>query len=71
MSIEQNIKILCVKNEISLAQLAKRLNMSPQSFNQKLKRESFSLDDLKSIAIVTNCQFDCSFVLASGDKIEL
>lgn len=71
MSIEQNIKILCVKNEISLAQLAKRLDMTPQAFNQKLKRGTFSLDDLKSIAMVSNCQLDCAFVFANGDKIGL
>lgn len=71
MNIEHSIKILCVKNDISLAQLAKRLDMTPQAFNQKLKRGTFYLDDLKSIAMVTNCNFDCSFVLANGDKIEL
>ncbi len=71
MSIEQNIKILCVKNEMSLAQLAKRLDMTPQAFSQKLKRGTFSLDDLKTIAMVSNCQFECAFVFANGDKIEL
>ncbi|MBD5131439.1 MAG: XRE family transcriptional regulator [Clostridiales bacterium] len=71
MNIEQEIKILCVKNDMSLAQLAKRLNMTPQAFNQKLKRGTFSLDDLKSIAMVSNCMLECAFVFANGDRIEL
>lgn len=63
--------MICVKNEISLSQLAKRLDMSPQALNQKLKRGTFSLDDLKTIAIVTNCQLSCAFLFPDGDKLEL
>ncbi len=71
MDIEQVIKMICVKNELNLSQLAKRLNMSPQALSQKLKRGSFSIDDLKTIAIVTNCKFDCAFILSDNEKIVL
>ena len=37
---------------ISQAELARRLGKSPQSFNSKMKRESFTVEDLEKIADV-------------------
>ena len=71
MDIEQGIKVLCVKEEITLTQLAKKLNMSPQALSQKIKRGSFNIDDLKAVASVTHSKFECAFVFANGDKINL
>ena len=41
MKISEQIKALCLANDISIAELARRLGYSPQNFNGKLKRESF------------------------------
>lgn len=71
MEVGQDIKILCAKVGINLAQLAKKLNMSPQALSQKIKRGSFCLDDLKTIALVTDCKLECAFVFPNGDKINL
>ena len=50
MTISEQIKILCVRCNVSEAELARRLGKSPQSFNAKMKRESFTIDDLNEIA---------------------
>ncbi len=71
MDIEQAIKMICINSELNQSQLAQKLNMSPQSFSQKIKRGSFSIDDLKTIAIVTNCKFECAFTIANNIKINL
>ena len=51
MTISEQIKVLCVRQNISLAELARRLGKSPQSFNSKMKKQSFTVD---------NASFACS-----------
>lgn len=36
MTITEQIKILCVRSNVSEAELARRLGKSPQSFNSKM-----------------------------------
>ena len=42
MSISEQIKVLCVRANISNAELARRLGVSPQSLSAKMKRASRS-----------------------------
>lgn len=69
MTISEQIKVLCVRSNISVAELARRTNHSPQSFNGKLKRESFTIEELEAIAEATGSTFERKFVLPSGEKI--
>ena len=52
MTTSEQIKVLCVRSGISLAELARRLNISPQSLSGKIKRDSFTINDLENIADV-------------------
>lgn len=52
-----------------MAELARRLNKSPQAFHQKVKRGGFSLEELNDIALVTGCEFNCAIVFPNGEKI--
>lgn len=69
MTISEQIKVLCVRQNISLAELARRMGKSPQSFNAKLKRCSFTVEELEKIAEVTGVEFERKFILVDGDKI--
>lgn len=69
MTISEQIKILCIRNDISIAELARRLNQSPQNFNSKLKRASFTIDDLENIAFTVGAKFERSFILSNGEKV--
>ncbi len=69
ITISEQIKVLCVRNNISIAELARRLGKSPQSFNSKLKRESFTVKDLQDIADVTGSVFERKFILSNGEEI--
>ncbi len=71
MRIDEQLKILCLKTDISLAELARRLNKTPQAFNQKMKRGNFSLDELSDIAVVLGCELKCEFVCLNGDKVKV
>lgn len=69
MTIVEQIKVLCVRCNMSEAELARRLGKSPQSFNAKMKRASFTIADLDEIADVVGVSFECNFVLTNGEKI--
>ncbi len=69
MNVSEQIKILCIRSNISVSELARRVGTSPQNFNAKLKRETFTISDLEKIAEVVDCTFERRFVLENGDKI--
>jgi transcriptional regulator with XRE-family HTH domain len=69
LKLNEKIRILCVRNKISISELARRLNQSPQNFSAKLIKESFSQDELNQIAKAVGATFEISFILKNGDKI--
>lgn len=69
MTISEQVKVLCVRQNISMAELARRLGKSPQSFNSKMKRGSFTIDELDRIAEVTGSTFERNFIMRNGEKI--
>lgn len=69
MTVSEQIKVLCVRNGISEAELARRLGKSPQSFNSKMKRDTFTVKDLESIAQALGVSFKRQFILDNGEEI--
>ena len=69
MSVSEQIKILCVKLNISVSELARKSGSSPQAFSQKMKREGFTPNELKELAAVAGCKYETSFILPGGDKV--
>ncbi len=69
MNISEQIKVLCVRCRVSEAELARRLGKSPQSFNSKMKRMSFTINDLETIANVMGVEFRHTFIIKDGDEI--
>ena len=69
MTISEQIKVLCVRKNMSLAELSRRLGTTPQNLNAKLKRESFTVAELENIANVSGVTFERNFVLDDGDTV--
>lgn len=69
MATSDQIKILCVKLGISVSELARRSDMSPQALSQKMKRDSLTPSDLKMLAASVGCKFESAFVLPDGDRV--
>ena len=69
MTISEQIKVLCVRSNISVSELARRMGTTPQNFNAKLKRETFTVADLEQLADVTDSSFERKFVLKNGETI--
>lgn len=69
MSVSEQLKILCVKLGISVSELGRISGKSPQAFSQKMKRESFSVEELKQIAEAAGCRYEGTFITPSGEKV--
>lgn len=69
MTISEQIKVLCVRSDISVAELARRIGTTLQNFNGKMKRESFTIAELEDIAGAVNSSFERKFVLKNGEKV--
>ena len=58
----EKIRIMLVKRgNMSEAELARKLGVSPQNLNNKLKRDNFTEADLRKIADALNCEFEMGF----------
>lgn len=71
MTTTEQVKVLCVRMDISISELARRIGQSPQNFNAKLKRGTITDRQLVEIADVLNISYEQSFTLPNGEKIEL
>ncbi len=69
MTVTEQIKVLCVRCNVSEAELARRLGKSPQSFNSKMRRGTFSVDEMDKIADVLGVDFKRAFILANGEEV--
>ena len=69
MTISEQIKVLCVRSDISVAELARRIGTTPQNFNGKMKRERFTIAELEDIAGAVKSSFERKFVLKNGEKV--
>lgn len=46
MTTSEQIRVLCVRSGISLSELARRIDQTPQNFNAKLKRNTLTQEEL-------------------------
>lgn len=58
MDVRKEIRIMLADNDISQAELARRLNQSPSNFNNKMQKANFRISELEDIA---NCLgYECN-----------
>lgn len=69
MAVSEQIKILCVKLNMSVSELARLNGTSPQAFSQKMKREGFTPAELKQMAEAAGCKYEGAFILPTGDRV--
>lgn len=65
----EKIRILLVKKNLKVADLARLLKMSPSNLYPKLKRDNFSEEELHKIAEVLGVRYEGFFFLENGDKV--
>lgn len=70
MTTSEQIRVLCLRTGVSLSELARRINQTPQNFNAKLKRNTITQDELNQIAKVLDVTYEQYFVLGNGELIK-
>ena len=58
MAFVEDIKVLALKRDISLSELARRLGESPQNYNIKFKRNSIKDIDLQQACKALGCEVE-------------
>lgn len=71
MTTSDMIRELCVKQNISLAELCRRIGQTPQNFNKKLKRGTVSFEEMIRIAEVLGVGYEQAFVFPDGKEIKI
>jgi len=69
MTTSDMIRTLCEKQNISLAELCRRIDQTPQNFNKKLKRGTVSFEEMMAIAEALGVEYEQAFVLPDGNRI--
>lgn len=70
MTTSEQIRVLCVRTGVSLSELARRIEQTPQNFNAKLKRNTITQNELNQIANALDVTYEQYFVLANGEHVK-
>lgn len=70
ITTSEQIRVLCVRTGVSLSELARRINQTPQNFNVKLKRNTITQDELNQIAKALDVTYEQYFVLGNGELVK-
>lgn len=71
MTTSDMIRELCEKMNISISELARRIDQSPQNFSKKLKRDTVSLEEMFVIADVLEITFEQRYILNDKEQISI
>lgn len=71
MTTSDMIRELCEKQNVSLAELCRKIGQTPQNFNKKLKRGTVSFGEMMVIAETLDVVYEQAFVLPDGEKIKI
>lgn len=69
VTTEQMIKMALSYKNMSQAELARVLGTTPSNFNQKVKRNTLTREDLEKIAKALGAEFICKFQFPDGTEI--
>jgi transcriptional regulator with XRE-family HTH domain len=68
MFAAKKIKLLLVERDMTMTDLAEKLNTGKSNLSQKMQRNNFSEKELKEIAEVLNCDYDIVFTMKDTRK---
>lgn len=71
MTTSDMIRKLCEKQNISLAELCRRIGQTPQNFNKKLQRGTVSFEEMMKIAEALDVGYKQAFVFPDGSEMKI
>lgn len=71
MTTSEMIKMICKQQNISIAELARRIGQSRQNLNKKLQRDTLTIDEIKQISDAIDVKFEQTFTLPGGEQYKI
>lgn len=68
LSVSEKIKIILGRRNMTVSDLAKKLNTSRQNLTNKFSRSNFSEKELRQIAEAMDCSVDVLFALNDTEE---
>ena len=68
LSVSEKIKIILGRRNMTVSDLAKKLNPSRQNLTNKFSRSNFSEKELRQIAEAMDCSVDVLFTLNDTEE---
>jgi transcriptional regulator with XRE-family HTH domain len=70
MNLTETIKILCIKRNMPLTELAEKTGQSQQNLTNKLRRNDFKSSELEKIAAALGARLELKFIdLETGESL--
>ena len=69
LSTEQQIKMLAAYKGISQSEIARLIDVSPQSLSNRIRRGTLTRDDLNKIAKAVGAEYEAVFKFSDGTII--
>ena len=69
MTMEQKINMALAYKGMSQAALARAMETAPSNFNQKLKRGTFTVEELEKMASALDAKYFFGFEFSDGTKV--
>lgn len=69
MTTSDIVRRLCIKKNISIAELCRHIGQTSQNFNKKLKGGKISFEEMIKISEVLEVDYEQSFIFLDGEKI--
>ena len=70
LTIGEKIRVMLKRRGMTVAQLADLTNQTRQNLSNKLTRDNFQEQDIKTIAEALNCEYEAYFIMKdTGEKI--
>ena len=69
MTMEQKINMALAYKGMSQAALARAMETTPSNFNQKLKRGTFTVEEMEKIAAALGAEYFFGFKFEDGTQV--
>ena len=69
MTLEQKVSMALAYKQISQAALARMVGQSPSNFNQKMKRGTFTVQELEKIGEALGAKYFFGFEFEDGTRV--
>jgi len=69
LTTAEKIKLILGRKNMTLSDLAKKMNSTRQNLHNKMTRNNFSENELRLISEILEVELKIEFVLSDGDRI--